>query len=63
MAHRLFILFDAIRRLVTARFTTVQSALVAGLELFTADRAVLLVDLASDVLVLVAAGDATVHAA
>ena len=40
-----------------------QSALVAGLEFFTADCAVLFIDLASDVLVLIATKRATVHAA
>ena len=40
-----------------------QSALVAGLEFFTADRAVLFVDLPSDVLVLVATKRAAVDAA
>ena len=63
MAHRFLILFHAIRRLVTAGFTTVQSALVGCFELCTADRAVLFINLASDVLVLIATKRAAVHAA
>ena len=60
-----FIGLFAIRRLVTAAFTAVQSVLVAGLELSPTDRAVFLVNLARDVLVFVttflAAKDAAQH--
>ena len=53
VAHRRFIGLFAIRRLVTAAFTAVQSVLVAGLELSPTDRAVLLINLPREVLVLV----------
>ena len=65
MPHGGFIGLFAIRRLVTAAFTAVQSVLVAGLELSPTDRAVFLVNLARDVLVFVttflAAKDAAQH--
>ena len=56
-----FVLFLCVSRLVSTRFTTVQSALVAGLKFFTADCAVLLINLPCDVLVLVATSRATKH--
>ena len=60
-----FIGLFAIRRLVTAAFTAVQSVLVAGLKLRATDRTVFLINLACDVLVFVttflAAKDAAQH--
>ena len=65
MAQIGFIGLFAIRRLVTAAFTAVQSVLVAGLKLRATDRTVFLINLACDVLVFVttflAAKDAAQH--
>ena len=63
MAQRRFVSLLAVRRLVPTSLTAVQAAFVAGLKLGATDRAVLLVDLPCDVLVLVTTGRATEHAA
>ena len=54
-----FVLFLRVSRLVTTSFTAVQSAFVFCLKLSATDRAVLLINLPCDVLVLVAAVRAT----
>nr|ABZ05868.1 hypothetical protein ALOHA_HF400048F7ctg1g35 [uncultured marine microorganism HF4000_48F7] len=63
--HRGFILLLAVRGLVATRFAAVKSVLVAGFKLGATDRAVFLINLACDVLVLVttffAAKDAAQH--
>lgn len=63
--HRGFIGLFAVGGFVATRFTAVQSVLVAGLKLRATDRAVFLINLTRDVLVLVttflAAKDAGKH--
>ena len=63
VAQRRFVLLLAVRGLVPTSLAAVQATFVAGLELRATDRAVLLVNLPCDVLVLVATGRATEHAA
>lgn len=63
MAHRGFVLLLPVGGLVTTSLAAVLPALVRCLELSATDRAVLLVNLPCDVLVLVATGRTTEHAA
>ena len=63
--HRRFIGLFAVGGLVATRFAAMQPVLIAGLKLRATDRAVFLINLACDVLVLVttflAAKDAAQH--
>ena len=58
-----FVLLLALRRLVATAFTAVQSDFVLCLELRATDRAIILVDLAFEVLMLVTTGLAAKDAA